>query len=241
MALTITSPSVHTVVENQPYSATPATNAVTWSIRTAAENAASVDASQFELSGSTLRWAANATRNFESPTDANGDNVYVAVIRATDAAGNFSEQTISATVTNIAETATVSRSLAPATTFSAAKLAIAGQGEATLANATTISAAALSITGTKVCYLADLTTTSSASVLISGQTTRTLVPATAKSAARVLIGGQVSKTLIGLTSVSSGILTPPIVPTVRRIVLPTALSRLIVISNPLSTRVAPTS
>lgn len=100
-APTITSASSVTNTENTTLSHNLTANeTVTWAIRTTAENASSTDAAKFELSGSTLSWLSNGTKNFEAPDDSNGDNVYVVVVRATDAAGNFTDQTISVTVVN---------------------------------------------------------------------------------------------------------------------------------------------
>ena len=63
------------------------------------------DAARFELSGSTLRWLSNGTKNFEAPDDANADNAYLVTIRATATAvpTNTADQTITATVANVAE------------------------------------------------------------------------------------------------------------------------------------------
>lgn len=65
---------------------------VTWSI------VSGVDAAQFEISGSTLRWLSNGTKNFSSPTDSGGNNVYDVTIRATNASGGTTNQAIAVTV-----------------------------------------------------------------------------------------------------------------------------------------------
>lgn len=44
-----------------------------------------------------------AAPNFEAPTDANTDNVYVVIVRVTDGEGRYRDQTISVTVTNVVE------------------------------------------------------------------------------------------------------------------------------------------
>lgn len=77
-----------------------ANEAVTWSLRTSGQNAASVDYNKFELNGSILTWVGNGTVDYENPTDTGTNNTYVVVIRATDAAGNFTDQTFTATVTD---------------------------------------------------------------------------------------------------------------------------------------------
>lgn len=97
-APTITSTNTASVAENATLSKSLTANeTVTWSITGGA------DAARFEISGSTLRWASNGTKDFEAPDDANADNVYVVQVTATDAALNATNQTISVTVTNVAE------------------------------------------------------------------------------------------------------------------------------------------
>ncbi len=85
----------HTLSANEP---------VTWAIRTSVQNALSVDHAKFELSGSTLRWASNGTKDFETPDDTGTNNTYVVVVRATDVdQGLTTDQTITVTVTDVAE------------------------------------------------------------------------------------------------------------------------------------------
>ena len=43
----------------------------------------------------------NAAPNFEAPTDANGDNVYVVTVEASDGNGGTTTQTINVTVTPV--------------------------------------------------------------------------------------------------------------------------------------------
>ena len=74
-----------------------ANESVTWTI------VGGTDALDFEISGSTLRWVSNGTKDFELPTDANTDNAYVVQVRATDGASNTTDQTITVTVTDIVE------------------------------------------------------------------------------------------------------------------------------------------
>lgn len=103
-APTITSSASASVSENATLShSLTADKSVTWTIRSVGQNGASVDASAFELSGSTLRWASNGTKDYETPTDTGSNNTYVVVVRATDAGSLYSEQTITVTVTNVAE------------------------------------------------------------------------------------------------------------------------------------------
>jgi len=68
-------------------------SAVTWSIRPGD------DASHFTLTGTTLSWT-SGTKDFEDPS--HGPS-YVVTVRATDAVALFSEQTITVTVTDVAE------------------------------------------------------------------------------------------------------------------------------------------
>jgi len=78
----------HTLTANEP---------VTWAIV-----AGGADNARFEISGSTLRWLSNGTKDFEAPNDANTDNAYIVTVRATDLASNPSTiQTITVTVTDV--------------------------------------------------------------------------------------------------------------------------------------------
>lgn len=98
---TITSSSSASVQENVVLAhALTADEGVTWAIRTAVQDAASVDHAQFEISGSTLRWASNGTQDYEAPADDDTDNAYVVVVRATDLGANTTDQTITVTVTD---------------------------------------------------------------------------------------------------------------------------------------------
>jgi hypothetical protein len=94
----VTSAASASVEENATLSfALTASEPVTWAITGGA------DAAQFEISGSTLRWAANGTQDYESPSDANIDNAYIVQVTATDLAGNIANKTITITVTDVAE------------------------------------------------------------------------------------------------------------------------------------------
>lgn len=91
----ITSSSTASIPENSAFSLVlSASEVVTWS------KVGGADEALFTLSGSTLSLPA---QNYEAPADADTNNVYVVQVRATDAAGNFSLQTISVTVTDVAE------------------------------------------------------------------------------------------------------------------------------------------
>ena len=97
-APTITSASAVSNVENSVLAhGLTADEAVTWSI------VGGADSARFELSGATLRWTGNGTKDFEVPDDADTDNAYVVQVRATDAATNAANQTITVTVTNVVE------------------------------------------------------------------------------------------------------------------------------------------
>ncbi len=94
-APTITSASTASVAENLTLAhALTANETVTWSI------VGGADAADCEISGATLRWTANGTQDFETPNDADTNNTYVVTVRATDAWGNTSDQTITVTVTD---------------------------------------------------------------------------------------------------------------------------------------------
>jgi hypothetical protein len=90
-APTITSSDTASVAEGSTLAhALTADESVTWTLTGGA------DELQFEISGSTLRWASNGTQDFETPADANTDNAYVVQVTATD-------QTVTVTVTDIVE------------------------------------------------------------------------------------------------------------------------------------------
>jgi hypothetical protein len=104
-APTITSSATVSVAENATLShGLTADEAAIWSITGGADSA------KFELSGSTLRWAGNTTKNYEAPDDADANNAYVVQVTATDASNNASNQTITVTVTNVTPTITSSAS-----------------------------------------------------------------------------------------------------------------------------------
>lgn len=66
------------------------------------------DQARFEVSGATLRWLSNGTKDFEAPDDADTNNTYVASVRATSiATGETTDQTVTITVTDVADAAVV--------------------------------------------------------------------------------------------------------------------------------------
>jgi hypothetical protein len=82
--------AVHTFTANE---------AVTWSLNGGA------DVAKFAINSGSGALSFLAAPDFETPTDANADNVYVVGVRATDAAAvpNSATQTVSVTVTNVSE------------------------------------------------------------------------------------------------------------------------------------------
>lgn len=93
---TITSVAAISLAENAALSfALTANETVTWS------KVGGADQALFTVTGSTLSMTA---KDFEVPTDADLNNVYVVQIRATDPSNNQTNQTISVTVTNVDET-----------------------------------------------------------------------------------------------------------------------------------------
>jgi hypothetical protein len=98
VAPTITSANSASVQENVVLAHTLTANeSVTWSI------VGGADQLKFEISGSTLRWASNGTKDYESPDDADTNNAYIVQVRATDGASNVTNQTITVTVTDVGE------------------------------------------------------------------------------------------------------------------------------------------
>ena len=88
------------VVENSTAVATYTANeAVTWSLN------GGDDADRFTLDGGALAFV--SAPDFEVPSDANTDNSYLVVVRATDTAGNTADQSITVTVTDVDEVAPV--------------------------------------------------------------------------------------------------------------------------------------
>lgn len=75
-----------------------ANETVSWSIIGGA------DQTQFDISGSTLRWFGNGTANYDVPTDIDQNNTYVVTVRATDLGGNTTDKTITTTVTQADKT-----------------------------------------------------------------------------------------------------------------------------------------
>jgi hypothetical protein len=75
-----------------------ANETVTWSI------VGGADQTQFDISGSTLRWFGNGTANYDAPTDIDQNNTYAVTVRATDLGGNTTDQTITVTVTQADKT-----------------------------------------------------------------------------------------------------------------------------------------
>lgn len=97
-APTITSATTANNAENSVLAhALTANETVTWALNGGADTA------RFEISGSTLRWLSNGTKDYETPNDAGTNNVYNVTVRATDTAGNTTDQNIAITVTDVAE------------------------------------------------------------------------------------------------------------------------------------------
>jgi hypothetical protein len=95
-APTITSSNTASVPENTTAVLTLAADeSVTWSITGGA------DMSRFTLSGDELVFS--GAPDFEAPSDADSNNVYLLEVKAEDAAGNTSSQSISVTVTDVSE------------------------------------------------------------------------------------------------------------------------------------------
>lgn len=95
----ISTASTASVNENAALAITlTADQVVSWSIVSGADQA------QFEISGTTLRWALNGTQDYEAPADANADNAYVVGVRATNATtSKTTDLTITVTVNDVAE------------------------------------------------------------------------------------------------------------------------------------------
>jgi hypothetical protein len=91
----ITSASTYSQPENSAFSTTLTANeTVTWS------KTGGADAAKFTLSGATLSLPA---QDYEVPADADANRVYLVTVRATDTAGNTTDQSIAITITDVAE------------------------------------------------------------------------------------------------------------------------------------------
>ncbi|HEY9218662.1 MAG TPA: hypothetical protein VIO94_11470 [Phenylobacterium sp.] len=78
-----------------------ASEAVTWSISGGA------DAAKFAINAATGALSFAAAPDYEVPTDADANNVYLVVVKATDGATNFATQTVSVTVLDLDDAAPV--------------------------------------------------------------------------------------------------------------------------------------
>lgn len=98
-----------TVAENAPLSLRLQYRSdlhVSWAIDTDTTVPGNEDAARFAVSGVTLTWAGNGTRDFEAPDDADGDRVYNVRLRATDAHGNVAYKALTVTLTDVLEAVT---------------------------------------------------------------------------------------------------------------------------------------
>ena len=97
-APTITSSNAINQAENAAFSHTLTANeSVTWT------KTGGADTALFTLAGSNLSMTA---KDYEAPADADTNNTYVVQVTATDTAGNATNQTITVTVTDVAESTT---------------------------------------------------------------------------------------------------------------------------------------
>ena len=96
-----TASSAKTVIEGTTAVATfTAGEPVTWSL------VGGPDQARFALDPTTGALTFVAAPDFEQPTDSGTDNTYVLIVEAKDANGNTSQQTVTITVTNVAEDTT---------------------------------------------------------------------------------------------------------------------------------------
>ncbi|MBF0182176.1 MAG: DUF4347 domain-containing protein [Magnetococcales bacterium] len=68
------------------------------------------DAALFSIDASSGILTFKSSPNYESPTDANGDNQYIVVVKAVDSSANSATQTITVSVTNVNETPSLTSS-----------------------------------------------------------------------------------------------------------------------------------
>lgn len=90
--------SATTVPENTvPVYTFTANESVTWSLSGGADQA------RFTINPTTGLVSFNPGPDFENPSDADANNVYIVIVKATDPAGNFTTQTFTVTVTDVVE------------------------------------------------------------------------------------------------------------------------------------------
>jgi subtilisin-like proprotein convertase family protein len=89
-----------TVTMNENISAVTTFSAdkpVAWSVN------GGLDQSRFTINSFTGALSFISAPDFENPSDSNGDNIYVVIVRATDTNGNISSQTLTVTIANVVE------------------------------------------------------------------------------------------------------------------------------------------
>ena len=129
-----TPPSVTTTAfnaaENQTAVGTLTANeAVTWS------KVGGVDSATVSIVSATGVITFNSAPNFEAPSDVGADNVYNVTVRATDTAGNITNQAITVTVTDVVDTSAFSAfQLAGGATVAAYRTAIVITATVTVAS-----------------------------------------------------------------------------------------------------------
>jgi len=132
-APTITSGTTLSAAENQTSIVTlTADETSTWSLRL------SNDSNTVNLNSSTGVLTFKSAPNFEAPIDANSNNIYLVTVRATDANGNFSDASLSISVTDVDENTSVSITFSSppqkgVTTVITATLTVAGKTSFTVA------------------------------------------------------------------------------------------------------------
>ena len=144
-APTVTSSASFSAAENQTAIGTATANeSVTWSIQSG------VDSATVNLGSATGVLSFKAAPNFEAPTDNGANNVYNLTIRATDTAGNTTDQAIAITVTDVIETSSFSIfRLAGAVTTATYRTAIVITAEVNVASKVTFRASGIVIPGCK--------------------------------------------------------------------------------------------
>lgn len=106
IAPTITTNAAQSNQENSVLAVSlTASESVVWTLTGGADQA------RFEISGTTLRWTGNGTKDFEAPNDSNTDNAYVVQVTATDVAGGVTNKTITVTVTDVNEAPVLSNAI----------------------------------------------------------------------------------------------------------------------------------
>ena len=142
---TITSSASFSAAENQTSIGTATANeSISWS------KISGADSTTVTINSSTGVIAFVSARDYENPSDSNKNNIFEVTIRATDTAGNTTDQTITITVTDVVDTSSFnSFALAGGVTSATYRSSIQINASVTVASKVTFKASNVVIAGCK--------------------------------------------------------------------------------------------